>query len=141
MYKKSANILGKLGKVRSSALRNLSESVGLHLAQPPILSILSEEPNLTLNEIASRLSLTQASVTMNLARMEKAGLIYKSPDDTDGRKLRINSTSLGAERFREIEKLLEDFEGVMFKGFNEDEKTALLKSLTKLIDNIEYSHL
>jgi DNA-binding MarR family transcriptional regulator len=141
MYKKSANILGKLGKVRSSALRNLSESVGLHLAQPPILSILSEEPNLTLNEIASRLSLTQASVTMNLARMEKAGLIYKSPDDTDGRKLRINSTSLGAERFKEIEKLLEDFEGVMFKGFEEDEKNALLKGLTKLIDNIEYSHL
>jgi DNA-binding MarR family transcriptional regulator len=141
MYKKSANVLGKLGKVRSSALRTLSESVGLHLAQPPILSILSDEPNLTLNEIADRLSLTQASVTMNLARMEKAGLIYKSPDDTDGRKLRINSTNLGAERFKEIEKLLADFEGIMFKGFNEDEKASLLKNLTKIIDNIEHSRV
>jgi DNA-binding MarR family transcriptional regulator len=73
--------------------------------------------------------------------MEKAGLIYKSPDDTDGRKLRINSTNLGAERFKEIEKLLDEFEGVMFKGFNEDEKNSLLKSLTKIIDNIEYSRI
>jgi DNA-binding MarR family transcriptional regulator len=137
MYKHSASILGKLGRVRSSALRVLSESVGLHLAQPPILSLLKDEPNLTQNEIAQRLSLTQASVTMNLARMEKAGLIYKSPDEEDGRKLRINSTSLGAERFTEIEKLLEEFEGVMFQGFNETEKQALLVSLTKVIDNIE----
>jgi DNA-binding MarR family transcriptional regulator len=76
---------------------------------------------------------------MNLARMEKAGLIYKSPDEEDGRKLRINSTTLGAERFAEIEKLLEEFERVIFHGFNETEKRALLTSLTKIIDNIENS--
>ncbi len=137
MDKHSVEIFSKLGRVRSNALRMLSESVGLHLAQPPILSLLSKESNLTQNEIAQRLSLTQASVTMNLARMEKAGLIYKSPDDRDGRKLRINATDLGAERYREIEKLLVNFENTIFKGFDETEKETILTNLIKISENIE----
>ncbi len=137
MDKHSAYVFSKLGRVRSSALRMLSESAGLHLAQPPILGLLAKEPNLTQNEIAQRLLLTQASVTMNLARMEKAGLIYKNQDDADGRKLRVNMTNLGAERFSEVNKLLEEFEDIVFKGFNNAEKEALISSLNKISDNIE----
>lgn len=119
-------------KLRLTSLSILSESEGLNTAVAPVLRILVKTPNITQVEIANKLMQAQASVTKNLMRMEKNGLITKTQDEDDGRKFRINPTTLGITKFNNLVKKIIEFEANIYDGMTESEKDNFIMTMRKV---------
>ena len=136
-YRHETSVFGRFCRLRTEALGALSEKAGLHVAQPPVLSLLMFYPGMTIMEIAEKLRLAQASVTNNVSRMEKMGLVTKTQDADDGRKIRVNVTEKGQKCFEAVEASIKQFNEEMFAGFSEEEKARMLEDTKRIIHNIE----
>ncbi len=135
--KSSVPVFGKFIRLWKSVLSKYVESIGLNSAQPPILGHLVMEPDLTQKELAERLNVTQASITMTVNRMEKAGLIIKTTDEKDSRKVRMKMTEKAFRLFIKVDWVLEEFDKMFFNGFTEEEKNLFLDLIRKGGLNLE----
>ncbi|WNG22312.1 MarR family transcriptional regulator [Cystobacter fuscus] len=102
-------------RVAEAQLRPL----GLGVAHLPVLICLAEEGSLTQAEIAQRTHVEQPTAAALLQRMDKAGLIEKSPDPSDRRATRIR---LSARAEKLLPRALE------LLGRSNDEATAGLSA-------------
>ena len=71
---------------------------GLTLAQHDILATLLSEGPLRQNDLANRLFVVKSNVAAVLNRMERDGLVQRTPDPSDGRANRIVPTDKGRRR-------------------------------------------
>jgi DNA-binding MarR family transcriptional regulator len=79
----------------------LADHLGLHPTDLQCVSLLDLEPEpLTTGEIAKLTGLTSGSATRLVDRLERAGLVERSPDPHDRRKTLV---SLVAQRGAEVE--------------------------------------
>lgn len=76
------------------------DAMGLTYPQYLALLVLWEQPRLSVNEIGARLSLDSGTLTPMLKRMEAMGLIRRTRDTGDERKVFIELTEKG-EQLRE----------------------------------------
>ncbi|EPX64556.1 Transcriptional regulator, MarR family [Cystobacter fuscus DSM 2262] len=102
-------------RVAEAQLRPL----GLGVAHIPVLVCLAEEGALTQTEIAQRTHVEQPTAAALLQRMDRAGLIERSPDPRDRRATRIR---LSARAEKLLPRALE------LLGQSNDEATAGLSS-------------
>lgn len=79
-------VLGELGRIAAGH--------GLSLTQIRMLGILRDRRPPML-ELARRLDLGKSSMTGLVARAEARGLVRRSPDDADGRGVRVELTDTG----------------------------------------------
>lgn len=77
----------------------LTEHAGVSLVEFEMLSelVLHGEP-LRSCDLGRAVSLTRSGATRAIARLERAGLVVKSPSDTDGRSVVVELTDEGRER-------------------------------------------
>ena len=71
---------------------------GLTLAQHDVLATLLSEGPLRQSDLASRLFVVKSNVVAVLNRMERDGLVQRTPDPADGRANRIVPTPEGRRR-------------------------------------------
>ena len=71
---------------------------GLTLAQHDVLATLQSEGPLRQSDLASRLFVVKSNVAAVLDRMERDGLVQRTPDPSDGRANRIVPTDEGRRR-------------------------------------------
>lgn len=79
--------------------------IGLYRGQPPILRWLIRQGVMSQKELAGKLELSAATITVTLGRMEKAGLIERTADELDQRLHCVRVTEKGrllGERAEEI---------------------------------------
>lgn len=69
--------------------------LGIVPGQFPALLMLWEEDGLTQGEIARRVDVEQPTMANTLARMERAGLIVRTPDPADARRAIVRLTPRG----------------------------------------------
>jgi len=127
-----ANLLAK-GFSRSLLAR--ASELGFSPGQFPVLVELWNNDGLTQREILDRLDIEQATLANTLARMERDGLILRSPHPTDKRATQNFLTEKG--RSIETEALLaaEAADQSLFKGFRRFEKELMLEYMRWAIDN------
>lgn len=90
-------------RAHAACVRVLSErcrEVGLTLPQHDVLARLLADGSLRQNDLADRLFVTKSNVTALLSRMERDGLVQRSPDPEDGRAKRVSMTPTGEQRVR-----------------------------------------
>jgi DNA-binding MarR family transcriptional regulator len=85
-----ANLMGRLF---AQALESRLQPLGLRLGAFPALLHLWEQDGLTQKDLVRRLGIEQPTMAATLARMERDGLVIRTPDETDGRVQRIRLTS------------------------------------------------
>jgi DNA-binding MarR family transcriptional regulator len=111
--------------------RNLAASHGLTGPQALLLKAL-QHGRLSAGELASRVSLSQGTVTDILNRLEKRGLITRLRDTTDRRRVLVEVTQQGLAVLKESPPLLQERFIQRFGQLEEWEQTQLLASLQRI---------
>lgn len=99
-----------------------------HAAEPPCA-----------RDIESTFSLSHATVSGILSRMEAKGFIEVRPDPTDRRVKRLGLLDRGTACSMSIARHVEETEGIMTAGFTEEELTQFRAYLGRAISNLEQS--
>ena len=111
--------------------RNLAASHGLTGPQALLLKAL-QHGRLSAGELASRVSLSQGTVTDILNRLEKRGTIMRLRDASDGRRVLVELTPKGLALMEESPPLLQERFIQRFSRLEEWEQTQLLASLQRI---------
>lgn len=116
--------------------RNLVESHGLTGPQALILKAL-QNGSLTAGELASRVSLSQATVTDILNRLEQRGRISRIRDHTDRRRVRVEATASGLAVLEKSPPLLQERFAQRFSQLQAWEQNLLLSSLQRIAEMMD----
>lgn len=138
------NVLATPGHLISLAARGfarLSESrlkpLGFGVGQLPVLIALQNGNASTQRDLARFAKIEQPPMAQMLARMERDGLIERTPDPADGRSSRVVLTRAAQERMPEAITTLFQGNREAMTGFTHAETVQLTDLLTRLIGNLD----
>lgn len=127
----------KVIKVHHQYLHTILEKVDLHPGQPPLLFTLYKNDGQSQREIAEKIHIKPATITVMLTRMEKSGLITRRQDAEDQRISRVYLTEKGRKKCEELKSIMVDLNEQCFGNFTEEEKEIFKSLLEKMAENIE----
>jgi MarR family transcriptional regulator, transcriptional regulator for hemolysin len=133
LVNRAARSFARVGDAR---LRRL----GFGFNQVPVLASLRDGRALTQAELARLAGIEQPSMAQMLARMERDGLIQRTPDPKDARSRIISLTPATAERLPEAREIMLKSGNEALAGFTDHEVktlTALLERLNQNLDQVD----
>ena len=125
--------LRKIIQVIDMNSKKLVKRVGLTGPQLVILQEISRFEEVTAGEIARAVSLSQATVTGILDRMEKRGLIARQRSDSDKRRIMVRITETGKKILEEAPPLMQEAFVERFSNLQEWEQNMILSALQHLV--------
>jgi DNA-binding MarR family transcriptional regulator len=128
-------LASQLAKSLSRSLQRRASALGFSPGQFPVLLALWHEDGLTQRQLLDRMEVEQATLANTLGRMERDGLIARTPHPSDKRAQIISLTRRG----RELETLALQAAGQaddeLFEGFRRFERELLLEYMRMAITN------
>ncbi|AIQ21051.1 MarR family transcriptional regulator [Paenibacillus sp. FSL H7-0357] len=129
----------KLFVVLSKAYKSLMDlavkdmkSHGLASAEFMILEVLYHRTRIPLQQIGEKILVTSGSITYNIDKLEKRGLLKRVPCSDDRRVTYAEITEAGRELFDDIfPRHVSSIHGMM-GGLNQEEKEQAIELLKKL---------
>ena len=132
---------GHLISLAARGFTRLSEArlkpLGFGVGHLPVLVALRDGQASTQRDLARFARIEQPPMAQMLARMERDGLIRRTPDPADGRSSRITLTDAAQARLPDAIAVLLTGNREVLEGFSDEEATTLVQLLTRLIDNLE----
>jgi len=113
--------------------KKLIKRVGLTGPQLVILQEISRSGRITVGDIAQAVSLSQATVTGILERMEKRGLLVRQRSDRDKRRIMVSITEIGKKILDDAPPLMQEAFVEQFSSLQEWEQTMILSALQRLV--------
>lgn len=110
-------------------MRQISEGRG---SQKRILILLRETEGMTQKELTTRLGVQPGSASEVLNKLEQAGLILRTPSETDHRTTDIRLTPDGEALAKEASAKRAERHEQMFAVLSEEEKDALITLLERV---------
>ena len=132
----SDNVMIALRKIIQAIDMNskkLVKRVGLTGPQLVILQEISNQGEVTAGEIARAVSLSQATVTGILERMEKRGLLARQRSDRDKRRIMVSITATGEQVLKDAPPLMQEAFVERFTSLQDWEQTMILSALQRLV--------
>lgn len=117
--------------------RSLFRKCGLTGPQIILLEELADSTRLSVGELAKRISLSHATVTDMLNRLEKSGLISRERSTLDKRRIELEITKLGTQALQEAPPLLQDRFIDELERLQEWEQTLILSTLQRIVTMME----
>ena len=130
LINRSARLMTRWGEERFHAL-------GLAIAQMPVLVALKSGASLTQKELAALAQVEQPTMTHLLARMERDGLIRRSPNPGDKRSSLISLTPTALEKLPGARQVLLEGGRIAMQGFTDEEVETLSQLLRRVIQNLD----
>jgi len=121
--------------------KHLSKTTGLTAPQILLLYSIRDKGQVTIGELASDVSLSQATVTTILDRLEKKGFIYRERSSTDKRKVHAFLTETGTEVLKDAPTPLQDHFAKQFNDLQEWEQTMIISSLQRIAQMMDAQHI
>lgn len=112
-------------------------ALGISAGQIPVLGTLSDGSAMTQKELATRSSAGQPAMAELLARMQRDGLIERTPHPHDRRSSLVALTDRAVALLPEARTVLSQGHADALTGFDEGEIEHLAALLTRLIANLE----
>ena len=132
---------GHLISVAARRFARLSEArlkpLGFSVGQLPVLVALRAGRASTQRDLARFARIEQPPMAQMLARMERDGLIRRTPDPADGRSSLVMLTAEAEARLPEAVGVLLCGNREVLDGFSEEEAALLSDLLTRLIVNLD----
>lgn len=113
------------------------DNIGLYPGQPQLLMILSKQDGQSQKDLASKLNIKPATITVMVNRMEKAEFVERRPDPNDQRVSRVFLTEKGKAVCLEVKNLMKTMESECFRHFSIEEKIVLRRLLLQIRDNLQ----
>ncbi|MFK4111124.1 MarR family winged helix-turn-helix transcriptional regulator [Streptomyces sp. NPDC002176] len=118
-------------------VRRSATAGGLSTAASSALGRLGREGPQRLTELARAENATQPNMTQLVTRMERAGLVRRAADRTDGRGVLVEVTERGEEVFRERRAERAEALGQLVGELSEPERQAVRVALPALARAIQ----
>lgn len=110
--------------------------IGLYKGQPFILFVLKEQDGITQKELAKKVKIEPASISVIIRRMEKTGLVERRKDLEDLRISRVYLTEQSKDILEKVEEEMRSVQQKCFRGFISEEKMLLRRFLIQMSDNL-----
>lgn len=114
--------------------RKLIQSHGLTGPQALMLTEIVRSEGITGSELAKRISLSQATVTDVVKRLENRKFLERSRDQEDKRKILLKATSQGQILVKKSVPLLQEQFEARLSELGDWEQTQLLSSLQRIAE-------
>jgi DNA-binding MarR family transcriptional regulator len=121
--------------------KQLVKSSGLTTPQILLLHSIRDKGKVSVGELANSISLSQATVTSILDRLEKRGFIYRERSEIDRRKVHTYLTDAGEETSKNAPKLLQESFIRQFRDLQEWEQTMIISSLERIALMMDAEHI
>lgn len=138
------DVLSSPGHLISLAARGfarLSEArlkpLGFGVGHLPVLVALEDGQPGSQRDLARFARIEQPSMAQMLARMERDGLISRTPDPVDKRSSQVALTETARQRLPDACAVLFEGNADALAGFTEEEEAQLTALLTRLIANLD----
>ena len=115
----------------------LIKTVGLSIPQLTILYEVTRKGEQSTSEIAKAISLSQATVTGILERLEKRGLIQRARDAIDRRRVLVRTTPECFKLLENAPPLLQESFVDAYSNLQAWEKSMILSSLQRMLSMME----
>ncbi|MCG6942993.1 MAG: MarR family transcriptional regulator [Thiohalocapsa sp.] len=112
--------------------RALVRSHGLTAPQALVLKEIVAAGELPVGAVAQRVSLSHATITDILNRLERRGLVARTRSDTDRRRVLVRATPDAKQTLKRAPPLLQESFASRFAGLADWEQTMLLASLQRI---------
>src|SRR5699024_7101506 len=125
--------------IRAHYLRvhELLDEIGVYHGQPGMLLILSNQDGQSQKDLADKLNLAPATITVMLNRMEKAGLVERRQDPEDLRISRVYLTDKGRDLSNKSNQVMKKVEKETFGNFTREEKIMLRRLFLQMKENLQ----
>ena len=134
---RAVEMMVKISKMHRGMMEMKAKELGIHRTQHRILMHLARDGMLpSQKELADRLDITPAAVTIALRKIESDGYVKR----TLGHDLRYNEleiTQKGRELVKRTHELFGAADRTMFDGFTDEEFDAYISCLEKIQTNIK----
>ncbi|MBU5592250.1 MarR family transcriptional regulator [Clostridium sp. MSJ-4] len=114
----------------------LLDEIGMYPGQPPMLMVLHKMDGQSQKELAEKLKIKPATITMMLKRMEKAELVERRQDPEDQRISRVYITEKGRKAWEQLQDIMKIIEEECFGNFTQEEQVLLRRLLMQMRDNL-----
>jgi MarR family transcriptional regulator for hemolysin len=115
------------------------QKLGLAVAQLPVFGALKNLGPMSQKELARITHVEQPTMAQLLTRMERDGLIERTPDPTDGRSSLISLTPLALRKSAPARAVLLEGSQTALQGFTTREVATLGRLLARIVENLEES--
>jgi len=121
--------------------KQLVKTAGLTAPQLLLLQAIREQGQVTIGALAKEISLSQATVTTILDRLEKRGLVYRERSSEDKRKVHAYLTDKGADIIRDAPTPLQEHFVKQFRDLREWEQSMIISSLQRVALMMDAEHI
>lgn len=119
----------------------LAKTTGLTAPQILLLQILRNKGEVTIGELAVEMSLSQATVTTIIDRLEKRKLVYRARSTTDKRKVHAYLTEEAIDTLKNAPMPLQEHFARQFNDLQEWEQTMIISSLQRVAHMMDAQHI
>lgn len=129
--------------IRATDLRSkqLAKTTGLTAPQLLLLQAIRGKGQVTIGTLAQEISLSQATVTTILDRLEKRGLVYRERSSEDKRKVHAYLTDAGTEILRDAPTALQEHFVRQFRDLRDWEQSMIISSLQRVALMMDAEHI
>lgn len=119
----------------------LAKTTGLTAPQILLLQTIRNKGQLTIGELANEMSLSQATVTTIIDRLEKRQLVYRERSDQDKRKVHAFLTDSAIEILKSAPTPLQEHFARQFSNLQEWEQTMIISALQRVAQMMDAQHI
>lgn len=112
--------------------RQLSKKAGLTAPQLLVLQAIQDLGAVAISKLSTKVSLSQATVTSILDRLESRGLVARHRSHSDKRVVHATLTEEGKTKISTAPKPLQDVFSTAFEKLDEWEKSMIVASLQRV---------
>ncbi len=117
--------------------KHLAKTTGLTSPQIMLLQAIQEKGDITIGELATDISLSQATVTTIVDRLEKRGLVYRQRSQEDKRKVYAYLTDAAYEVLKTAPLPLQEQFTRKFLSLKEWEQSMIISSLQRVAEMMD----
>jgi DNA-binding MarR family transcriptional regulator len=121
--------------------KHLAKTTGLTAPQILLLQSIRDKGQITIGELANQMSLSQATVTTILDRLEKRELVYRERSKEDKRKVHAYLTEKATEVLKDAPIPLQEHFARQFGDLQDWEKTMIISSLQRIAQMMDAEHI
>lgn len=112
--------------------RHLAQEVGLTAVQLRVLQIVAEKGHATPTEIATRMGVTQATISALIKKLEKAEVLERIRSEVDRRQTNLHITQSGRARLEGAPDALQQRYVKQFEKMEDWEQAMMVSVLEKV---------
>jgi DNA-binding MarR family transcriptional regulator len=119
-------------------LRREARAVGISPEQVTLMNAITVNPGIGIRDLATRERISAPALTKHIDRLERDGLVVRTPNAADGRRIELTLTEEGQRLLRRVRSRRTAWLATRLRGLSADELAAVeaaIEPLSRLLQD------